>query len=123
VLAALAVLIAILPVAQWLWHRPEVLSAIWNGMPWLLAGVVTLRFIAAASMATWLYAGQLLPDRVLLLAALSWSLAVIALYGVLVWLADSPAVSRYFLAAVAVLMVPLLRVSAVPAALAWSRHR
>src|SRR5439155_748233 len=42
---------------------------------------------------------------------------------VLAWFAASPPVPRYFLGAIAILSVPLARVSAAPLALAWSRHR
>ena len=47
----------------------------------------------------------------------------IALFGVLEWFAASPLVPRYFLGAIAILQVPLARVSAAPVAIAWSRHR
>jgi hypothetical protein len=48
---------------------------------------------------------------------------VLALYGVLVWLVLGPLIPRYFLMLLAILGVPLARVSAAPLALAWNRHR
>jgi hypothetical protein len=64
-----------------------------------------------------------LGDRALVTAAAAWLVAVLALYGVLVWLADWPYVARYFLAMVAILAIPLARLAAAPLALAWNRHR
>ena len=55
--------------------------------------------------------------------AAAWLVAVLALYGVLVWLADWPLIARYFLALVAILAIPLARLAAAPLALAWNRHR
>jgi len=37
--------------------------------------------------------------------------------------ASGPLVPRYFLALLAILAIPLARVSAAPLALAWNRHR
>ena len=48
---------------------------------------------------------------------------VFALYGVLVWLVDTPFIPRYVLALIAILAIPLARLSAAPLALAWNRHR
>jgi hypothetical protein len=48
---------------------------------------------------------------------------VIALYGLFAWFFSTPFVPRYFLALVAILAIPLARVSAAPLALAWNRHR
>ena len=48
---------------------------------------------------------------------------MLALYGLLVWLVDTPLIPRYFLALVAILAIPLARLSAAPLALAWNRHR
>jgi polyhydroxybutyrate depolymerase len=57
-------------------------------------------------------------------AAASWSAVVLALYGLLVWLVCTPPfIPRYLPALVAILAVPLARLSAAPLALAWSRHR
>src|SRR5213079_3717466 len=56
-------------------------------------------------------------------AGACWVLAVLALYGVLVWFFSTPFVARYELALIAILAVPLARISAAPLALAWNRHR
>jgi len=48
---------------------------------------------------------------------------VLALHGLLVWLVDAPIFPSYLLLLVAILAIPLARVSAAPLALAWNRHQ
>src|SRR5207249_2284781 len=75
------------------------------------------------AIATRLDRSRLLGDRALVAGAACWVLAVLALYGVLVWFFSTPFVARYVLALIAILAVPLARISAAPLALAWNRHR
>jgi hypothetical protein len=123
VFLALAVLVALGPLADGIIRNRNVQSAIWNGLPWMLVALVCLKMIAGSWIAIRLYDSRLLSDRTLALGAACWLVTVLALYGVLEWFAASPLVPRYFLGAIAILQVPLVRVSAAPLALAWSRHR
>jgi hypothetical protein len=123
VLVALTSLVALGPALDWLWHRADVLSAIWHRLPWILAALVLVKATAASAIAARLQRRRLLTDRALIGAALCWFITVAALYGVQVWLAASPLVPRYYLAVWAILPVPLARIAAAPLALAWSRHR
>ena len=91
--------------------------------PWILAAMVLMKMIGGAWVAIRLHDRRLLEDRALVAGAVCWLAAVLAIFGVLVWFADSPAIPRYFLGAIAILNVPLARVSAAPLALEWSRHR
>jgi hypothetical protein len=59
----------------------------------------------------------------LVAGAALWCVAVLALYSVLVWLLDTPHIPHYVLMLVAILAIPLARLSAAPLALAWNRHR
>jgi hypothetical protein len=79
--------------------------------------------IAACWVATRLYRLRVFRDRTLVVGAAIWVVAVLTLYGVLVWFVDTPIFPRYFLALVAILAIPLARLSAAPMALAWNRHR
>jgi hypothetical protein len=79
--------------------------------------------IAAAWIAVRLYHSRLLSDRALVTGAGCWCVAVLALYGLLVWLVSTPFIPHYLLALVAILAIPLARLSAAPLALAWNRHR
>ncbi|MDP2955696.1 MAG: hypothetical protein Q8N53_04690 [Longimicrobiales bacterium] len=119
----LALLVAVLPVLQWIGASPRVQAALWDAVPWIPAVLVLAKMSAAAWVAARLVHGRLLSDRALVGGAAAWALVVLGLYGLLVWLFDTPHVPRYFLALVAILAVPLARLSAAPLALAWNRHR
>jgi hypothetical protein len=118
----LALLFMIGPVLSWL-HDPSVLASLWDNAAWIPAGLVLLKMGAAFWVVTVLYRAQLVSDRALIIGAVSWCLAVLALHTLLVWLIATPFLPRYQLLLVAILLVPLVRVSAAPLALAWNRHR
>ena len=121
--ALLGVIVALGPLVDGIIRNTNVQSAIWNGLPWILAFLVCVKLCAASWVAIRLHDSRLLSDRALVTGAACWLVTVVALYGVLEWFAASPLIPRYFLGAIAILMVPLARVSASPLALAWSRHR
>ena len=114
VLAAMALLV----IAGLLAHRIA-----WSAVPWILAGFVCAKISVAAWMAAALRRHGLLADRMLLLSALSWDVLVFAMYGVLVWIFPPLLIRHYVLALIAILAIPLVRLSAMPLVLAWSRHR
>ena len=118
----LSLLCAVGPVIYWIGER-EVLRALWDSFVRILIVLVCLKMSAAVWIATRLYDGRLMSDRALVVGAACWCLGVFALYGLLVWLVDSPFVPRYALMLIAIVAVPLARLSAAPLALAWNRHR
>ena len=119
----LTLLILLGPVVEWIIDSPGAQRALWNALPLILAGLVALKMSAAAWIATRLARSRLLGDRALVVGAASWCVAVLMLFGVLVWFFSTPFVARYVLALIAILAVPLARLSAAPLALAWNRHR
>jgi polyhydroxybutyrate depolymerase len=123
VLLRLSLLIVIGPLLQWIHDDGDVQAALWQGWPWVLAVLACLKLSAALWVAARLHRGRLLSDRSLVTGAASWLAVVLALYGVLVWLVSTPFIPGYLPALVAILAVPLARLSAAPLALAWSRHR
>ena len=120
---ALTVLIFIEPIVARIRGSDEVQVALWNALPWILAGLVCIKMSAASWIATRHYHSRLLSDRTLVTGAACWLVAVFALYGLFVWFFSTPLIPRYFLLLIAILAVPLARVSAAPLALAWNRHR
>src|SRR5207249_7038578 len=116
-------LILLGPIVEWIADTPSVQRVLWNALPLILAGLVALKMSAAAWIATRLDRSRLLGGRAIVAGAACWVLAVLALYGVLVWFFSTPFVARYVLALIAILAVPLARISAAPLALAWNRHR
>ena len=124
VLVRLSLLAIVGPLGTWIVRSSEVKAALWESWPWILAILVGSKMSAAAWVVPRLHRSRLLSDRSLVVAAASWSAVVVALYGVLVWLVCTPPlIPRYLPALVAILAVPLARLSAAPLALAWSRHR
>ena len=101
----------------------ERLGRIWSALPLIFATFVAVKVIAVVLVGGRLYDRRLLSDRMLLTGAACWSVAVFALYGVLAWLLDAPHIPHFVLMLVAILGIPLARLSAAPLALAWNRHR
>jgi len=110
-------------IAEWIIDNGGVQGALWDALPVILAILVCLKMSAAAWIFTRLYRSRLLSDRTLVIGAACWCAVVLALYGLLVWLLSTPFFPRYVLALVAILAIPLARLSAAPLALAWNRHR
>jgi hypothetical protein len=123
VFLALSLLALVWPLAHWISRNESVQAALWDALPWIAAALVCCKLSAAAWIAIRLYDSRLLSDRTLVLGAACWLAAVLALYGLLVWFFSTPLIPRYFLLLVAILEIPLARLSAAPLALAWNRHR
>ncbi|HZF08508.1 MAG TPA: hypothetical protein VFE33_06935 [Thermoanaerobaculia bacterium] len=123
VFLALSVLAIIVPLAHWIVGNRVVMAALWNTLPWMAALLVCFKISAAAWIAMRLRDSRLLSDRTLLIGAACWDVIVFALYGLLVWLVPTLLFPTYLLALIAVLGVPLVRLSAAPLAFAWNRHR
>jgi hypothetical protein len=111
------------PLYEWISENAGVRRWLWDW--WLIfpAALAVVKVIAAIWIATRLARSSLLSDRALIIGAAGWTLAVFALYGVLVWWADTDILPRYVFMLFAILAVPLVRVAASPLALAWNRHR
>ena len=99
------------------------MAALWDLLPWILAVLVCLKIYAAAWIAARLHDKGLFAGRTLVIGAICWDVAVFTLYGLLVWLTPALLFPRYVLVLVAILAIPLARLSAAPLALAWNRHR
>ena len=98
---------------RWLWDN-------WTIFPAML---VVLKMIAAIVVAMRLSRSGLIADRTLVAGAAAWAVTVFALYAVFVWWADTPALPPHVFLLIAILAVPLVRISAAPLALDWNRHR
>ena len=123
-IAALSMLLLIMigPVAQWIHDSRPAQRVLWDEWPAILVVLVCIKMSAAAWVAIRLHGSRVLSDRVLVTGAACWTVAVLVLYAVFVWLVDTPLIAHYLLAIVAILAVPLVRLSAAPLALAWNRH-
>jgi hypothetical protein len=111
------------PLAIWIVDS-ERIGVVWSAMPLILAALVGAKMLAAGWVAARLVReGGPLNERTLIAGAACWTVAVLALYGVLAWLTDTPHIPRYLVMLVAILFVPLARFSAAPLAIARNRHR
>jgi len=111
------------PSALWIVRNRDVMAALWNAFPWILGVLVCLKISAAVWIAMRLHDSRLFSDRTLVIGAACWDVMVFALYGLLAWIFPALLIRRYFLALVAILAIPLVRLSAAPLALTWNRHR
>lgn len=111
------------PLSLWIAENRAAIAALWDALPWIVATLVCVKLVAAGWIAVRLHDARLLSTRTLLLGAIWWNVAVFALYGLLVWLTPEMLFRRYVLMLVAILAIPLARLSAAPLALAWNRHR
>jgi hypothetical protein len=123
VVVALASLTMVYPAYRLLIRNAALQTAIWNGFPWVLMVLVAMKCGAGSWLAIRLHDRALLSERAIVTLAACWLAAVAALFAGLTWFAASPAIPRYLIGSIAILLVPLVRVSAVPLALSWSRHR
>jgi hypothetical protein len=123
VLLVFALLVALWPLAYAFGRNEAARFFVWDNLPWIIAGLVCAKLAAASWVAVRLHAGRVVSDSLLVMGAVTWLAAVMALYAFLEWLAGAPIYPFYFVAGIAILFMPLARVSAAPLALAWSRHR
>lgn len=123
VLVRLSLLTIVGPAADWLFRSSSAVGILWDGWPWILGLLVCLKMSAAAWILARLHRSRALSDRSLAIGAASWLAVVLVVYAVLVWLFCTPPIlPRTLPGLVAILAVPLVRISAAPLALAWSRH-
>ncbi len=120
----LVLLVAAIPFVQWIGSNTvDIVIRILDAVPVAAAILVALKMSAAAWIAIRLDRSRLIEPRALVTAAALWLAAVLALYAVFAWLADTSLIARYVLLLIAILAIPLTRLSAAPLALASNRHR
>jgi hypothetical protein len=98
-------------------------DVLWKATASILFALAVLRLAAAIWVFVRLRARRLMTDRALLLAAIVWNAAVFGVYALLASSLPGLLIRGYFLLLVAILAVPLVRLSAAPLALAWNRNR
>jgi hypothetical protein len=122
-MATLVAIMAIGPVFEWITDSTAALRWLWDNWTIVPAILVVLKIAIAIVVAQRLSGSGLISDRVLAACAALWVASVFGLYGVIVWWVDTPMLPRYLFLMIAILAVPLVRISAAPLALDWNRHR
>ena len=111
------------PVTIWIVDSDRI-GVVWSAIPLILAALVCAKMLAAGWVATRLVRdARPLDERTLIAGATCWTLAVLAVYAVLAWLTDTPHIPRYVVMLIAILSVPLARLSAAQLAMTRNRHR
>jgi hypothetical protein len=110
------------PLVIWIIESERV-GVVWSAMPLILSALVCAKMLAAGWVAVRLTRDGPLDDRTLVIGAVCWTSAVLALFTLLAWLSDTPHIPRYLVMLVAILSVPLARLSAAPLAITSNRHR
>jgi len=110
------------PFVEWIADSGR-LGEVWSALPLIFSILVTAKMIAVVWLGLRLYQRQLVSDRTLVTGAGLWCATVLMLYGLLAWLFDAPHIPHYLMMLVAILTIPLARLSAAPIALAGNRHR
>jgi len=110
------------PLAIWIVDGKRI-AEVWSAMPLILSALVCAKMLAGGWVASRLVRAETLSDRALITGAVCWTIAVLAAYALLAWLTDTPHIPRYLVMLVAILSVPLARLSAAPLAIARNRHR
>jgi len=125
VIIFIGVVIAInfLIAAMWLLIHPEYHERVRVVGPWLMALAVALKLLAAALAVRALRRRRLVSDRTLAAFAFAWLAIAATLFGLLTWVIPGEVVATTAIAMGIVLIMPLARLSAMPLALAWNRHR
>ena len=114
VFTALALLAVIMPAGLWIMKNNAARAAAWRAIPAILIALVCAKAIAAIWIAM---------RRDVLRPVIGWNVCVFALYALLAWIFPDLVLRHYVLALIAILAVPLTRISAIPLAVEWNRHR
>jgi hypothetical protein len=123
VLAALTGLCFLFPVLWAVVSNDRIQKFVWDYLPLMLAALVSLKMTAAAWVAIRLHDRGVMTSRAIVGGIAAWLVAAALLYALLAWIGDSPIFPFYFVASIAILMVPLARLAAAALALAWSRSQ
>jgi hypothetical protein len=123
VIAGLLIAVGIVCLTLWLVIHPEYHATVRSLTPWMMAVAIVLKLLAAAWAIRELRRRRLLTDRALLVLTGIWFAVVGSLAGLLVWVVPASAMAWPTLVMVVVLSTPLARLSAMPLAMDWNRHR
>jgi len=123
VVGTLAFLSVLGPAIDWVLRTGSVRTVLWNAAPLILAALASAKVAAGAWVGLRLFESRLLRDRTLVIGAACWCATVLLVAAVLRWWFATDLVPAQLLVLLAILGVPLARVSVAPLAVAWNRHR
>ncbi|MCI0358816.1 MAG: hypothetical protein L0211_10075 [Planctomycetaceae bacterium] len=107
----------------WVTFYPQVQALLWSLAPWLLGLLLVVKMILAIWVLSSLVRWRLVRITTAGLAIGVWSLVVVVLCLICVWLIPPQLISTSIMLAGVVLGIPFSRIAGAPLALAWNRHR
>lgn len=116
-------LVTIIPVGCWISMHPEYHADLWAAVPWVLGAAAVLKLLLGGWLVRAVVRRHLVQTRLMARLLGAWLLTAACLVALLGWLVPGELVSWYLLVPCVVLVLPLVRVSLAPLALAWNRHR
>jgi hypothetical protein len=123
VLIGLVVMMIGGPGLDYFFRHTHTRLVVWHELPLIAMALVSLKFVGGVLVAFRLHSRRALSDGGLIAGAAVWLAGVVVIYGVLSWFLTDVMMPAYLRASIAILLMPLVRLSAAPLALAWSRHR
>lgn len=123
VIAGVFVGLNVVVLGLWVLVHPEYHDTVRAAMPWVAGVLACLKLALAVVAIRALRRKGLVADRTLLMLAGVWLGAFGGLFGTLAWLVPADVAPAYVLAPGVLLLLPLARLSAMPLALDWNRHR
>jgi hypothetical protein len=107
----------------WLLIHPEYHAAFRDLAPWLMAVAVALKLSLAGLAIRALRRKRLVSDRTLVVMGATWVAVAGSLIGLLLWVIPTGFVPATTVVMGVMLLMPLARLSSMPLALDWNRHR
>ncbi len=113
----------IIPLGCWISMWPQYHRDLWAALPWLLASVAVLKLALAGWSLRAVHRRELVETRLMARLLGVWLLIAVSLIAWIVWLVPARFAEPHLVIPCVVLMLPLVRISLAPLALAFNRHR
>lgn len=123
VLVFVLAIAAAVPLGYWVFMHPEYRADLWSAVPWLLAEAAVLKLALAGWSLRAIRRRRLVDSPLLSRLLAGWLLTAACMIALVHWLVPGELAPWYLVVPCVVLVLPLVRISLAPLALAWNRHR
>jgi hypothetical protein len=117
------VMVAAVIAGCWLFEHPEYLDDLLVVVPWVLASAAALKLLVAGWSLRALCRRRLVAAPLMTRLLIAWVVTAACLIALIHWLVPGNLAPSYLVVSCVVLVLPLVRISLAPLALAWNRHR
>ncbi len=127
VICVVVIILPLIVIGSLIGHKlaehPEYHADLLAALPWVLGLATTLKLLLGAWLVRVAVRRRLIEARLVKRLLVAWLLTTAGLAGLLCWLIPDGLASWHLITACVVLVMPLVRISLAPIALAWNRHR